>query len=46
MRSAFEVFARDWGQTAAPPAITMIYAAGLLNPDFMVAMDAVAVVPH
>jgi enamine deaminase RidA (YjgF/YER057c/UK114 family) len=46
MRSAFEVFARDWGQTADPPAITMIYVAGLLNPDFLVAMDAVAVVPH
>jgi enamine deaminase RidA (YjgF/YER057c/UK114 family) len=46
MRAAFEVFPREWGHGANPPAITMLYVAGLLNPDFLVAMDAVAVVPE
>jgi hypothetical protein len=45
MRSAFEVFSREWERGDNPPAITMLYVAGLLNPDFLVAMDAVAVVP-
>jgi enamine deaminase RidA (YjgF/YER057c/UK114 family) len=44
MRSAFEVFSREWERGDNPPAITMLYVAGLLNPDFLVAMDAVAVV--
>jgi enamine deaminase RidA (YjgF/YER057c/UK114 family) len=28
-----------------PAAITMAYVAGLANPDFLVEMDAIAVVP-
>jgi len=46
MRSAFGVFPQEWGHEDNPPAITMLYVAGLLNPDFLVAMDAVAVVPE
>jgi enamine deaminase RidA (YjgF/YER057c/UK114 family) len=46
MRSAFGVFPQEWGHGDKPPAITMFYVAGLLNPEFLVAMDAVAVVPE
>jgi enamine deaminase RidA (YjgF/YER057c/UK114 family) len=46
MRSAFGVFPQEWGHGDKPPAITMLYVAGLLNPDFLVAMDALAVVPE
>jgi enamine deaminase RidA (YjgF/YER057c/UK114 family) len=41
----FQVFGRVWGSRPNPPAITVAYVAGLANPDFLVEMDAVAVVP-
>jgi enamine deaminase RidA (YjgF/YER057c/UK114 family) len=43
---AFGVFQTVWGRKPNPPAITVIYVAGLANPDFLVEMDAVAVVPE
>ncbi len=42
---AFQVFGRIWGQRPNPPAITMAFVAGLANPDFLVEIDAIAVVP-
>jgi len=45
LQPAFEVFQQVWGRRPNPPAITMLYVAGLANPDFLVEMDAVAVVP-
>jgi enamine deaminase RidA (YjgF/YER057c/UK114 family) len=41
----FEVFQRVWGRRPNPPTITMLFVAGLANPDFLVEIDAVAVVP-
>jgi len=46
LRPAFEVFQRTWGRRSNPPAITMIFVAGLANPDFLVEMDAIAVLPQ
>jgi enamine deaminase RidA (YjgF/YER057c/UK114 family) len=46
LQPAFEVFQRIWGRRPNPPAITMLYVAGLANPDFLVELDAVAVVPE
>ena len=46
LQPAFEVFQRVWGRRANPPTITMVYVAGLANPDFLAEMDAIAVVPH
>lgn len=46
IQQAFEVFQRVWGRRPNPPAITMMFVAGLANPDFLVEMDAVAVVPQ
>jgi enamine deaminase RidA (YjgF/YER057c/UK114 family) len=45
LQVGFEVFQRFWGQRPNPPAITMAFVAGLAHPDFLLEMDAVAVVP-
>jgi enamine deaminase RidA (YjgF/YER057c/UK114 family) len=45
LQEGFEVFQRVWGRRPNPPAITMAFVAGLANPDFLVEMDAIAVVP-
>ena len=46
LQAGFEVFQRIWGRRPNPPAITMAFVAGLANPDFLVEMDAIAVVPE
>jgi enamine deaminase RidA (YjgF/YER057c/UK114 family) len=43
---AFGVFQRIWGRRPNPPTISVMYVYGLANPDFLVEMDAVAVVPE
>jgi enamine deaminase RidA (YjgF/YER057c/UK114 family) len=45
LEAGFSAFRRAWGDRPNPPAITMAFVAGLANPDFLVEMDAVAVVP-
>lgn len=40
------VFQRVWGNRPNPPAITVLFVTALANPDFLVEMDAVAVVPQ
>jgi enamine deaminase RidA (YjgF/YER057c/UK114 family) len=45
IQPAFEVFQRVWGSPSKPPAITMMFVAALANPDFLVEMDVIAVVP-
>jgi enamine deaminase RidA (YjgF/YER057c/UK114 family) len=42
---AFERWLRLWGGCDAPPAITVVRVAGLAHPDFLVEIDATAVVP-
>jgi enamine deaminase RidA (YjgF/YER057c/UK114 family) len=46
LQAGFEVFQQVWGNRLNPPAITMAFVAGLANPDFLVEMDAIAVVPE
>jgi enamine deaminase RidA (YjgF/YER057c/UK114 family) len=46
IQPAFEAFQRVWGQKPNPPTITMLYVAGLANPDFLIEIDAIAVVPE
>ena len=46
LQAGFEVFQRVWGRRPNPPAIMMAFVAGLANPDFLVEMDAIAVVPE
>ena len=43
---AFGVFQSVWGRRPNPPTITVVYVAGLANPDFLVEMDAIAVLPE
>jgi enamine deaminase RidA (YjgF/YER057c/UK114 family) len=45
LRPAFEVSQQVWGRRPNPPAITVMFVAGLANPDFLVEIDAMAVVP-
>jgi enamine deaminase RidA (YjgF/YER057c/UK114 family) len=46
LRVGFAAFQRFWGNRPNPPAITAVFVAGLAHPDFLVEMDAVAVVPQ
>src|SRR6266487_180488 len=46
IQPAFEVFQRVWDRRPNPPAITVMFVSGLANPDFLVEMDAIAVVPE
>ena len=41
----FEAFQRAWGDRPNPPIVTMSFVAGLAHPDFLVEIEATAVVP-
>jgi enamine deaminase RidA (YjgF/YER057c/UK114 family) len=45
LQAGFESFQHFWGRRPNPPAITMAFVSGLAHPDFLVEMDAIAVVP-
>jgi enamine deaminase RidA (YjgF/YER057c/UK114 family) len=45
LQEGYSAFQRAWVDTPDPPAITAAFVAGLANPDFLVEMDAIAVVP-
>lgn len=42
----FEAFQSAWGDRPNPPIVTAMYVAGLAVPDFLVEIDAIAVVPQ
>lgn len=46
LEPGFEAFQQFWGPRPDPPAITMVFVSGLANPDFLIEMDAIAVVPQ
>ena len=46
IQPGFEVFQRVWGRRPNPPTITGLFVAGLAHPDFLLEMDAIAVVPE
>jgi enamine deaminase RidA (YjgF/YER057c/UK114 family) len=45
LEAGFAVFQSVWGDRPNPPAITTLFVAGLANPDFLVEIDAIAIVP-
>ena len=45
LRAGFEAFQSFWGNRPNPPAITGLFVSGLAHPDFLVEMDAIAVIP-
>ena len=44
-RAGYAAFQRVWGDRPNPPVITAAMVKGLAHPDFLVEMDAIAVVP-
>jgi enamine deaminase RidA (YjgF/YER057c/UK114 family) len=46
LQAAFAAFQNTWPETPNPPAITMVFVSSLAHPDFLVELDAVAVVPQ
>jgi enamine deaminase RidA (YjgF/YER057c/UK114 family) len=46
LQLGFEVFQQFWGRRPNPPTITFAFVSGLANPDFLIEMDAIAVVPQ
>ena len=45
LRAGFGVFQKAWGSRPNPPAISGVFVAGLAHPDFLLEIDAIAVVP-
>jgi enamine deaminase RidA (YjgF/YER057c/UK114 family) len=45
-QAGFEAFQKVWGQRGNPPVISGIFVAALAQPDFLVEIDAIAVVPE
>lgn len=45
LEPAFAVFQRLWGRRPNPPLITLARVSGLANPDFLVELEAIAVLP-
>ena len=45
IEQGYAAFQRVWGNRPNPPLITAAFVSGLANPDFLVEMDAIAVVP-
>ena len=46
LRPAFEASQKIWGGRPNPPSISVMFVAGLANPEFLVEVDAIAVVPE
>jgi enamine deaminase RidA (YjgF/YER057c/UK114 family) len=46
LEAGFAAFQNAWPQTPNPPAITGVFVSALAHPDFLVEMDAVAVMPQ
>lgn len=44
-QARFAAFRKVWGQRPNPPVITGVSVAALAHPDFLVEIDAVAVIP-
>jgi enamine deaminase RidA (YjgF/YER057c/UK114 family) len=45
IRAGYAAFQRVWGDRPNPPVITAAFVKALAHPDFLVEMDAIAVVP-
>jgi enamine deaminase RidA (YjgF/YER057c/UK114 family) len=45
LQAAFGGFQQVWGTRPDPPAISVVFVAGLANPQFLVEVSAVAVIP-
>lgn len=46
LQAGFAAFQQAWGHRPNPPTITAMFVSALANPDFLLEMDAVAVIPQ
>ncbi len=46
LQLAFQAVQRRWGVRPNPPMVTGLFVAGLANPDFLIEVDAIALVPE
>jgi enamine deaminase RidA (YjgF/YER057c/UK114 family) len=46
LQAGFEVWQRVWGRRPNPPTLSVLFVSGLANPDFLVELEAIAVVPQ
>lgn len=46
VQPGLEGFQEVWGQRPNPPAITVLFVAGLGHPEWLVEIDAIAVIPQ
>ena len=44
-QEGFEVFQKKWGDYPKFPTVTVLFVSGLGNPDWLIEIDAVAVIP-
>ncbi|MEO5977205.1 MAG: RidA family protein [Chryseolinea sp.] len=44
LHEGFESFKKSWIQNPKPPVITMVYVNSLSNPDYLIGMEAIAVI--
>lgn len=45
-QEGFQVFQGKWGENENFPTITVLFVAGLGNPDWLVEIDAIAIIPE
>ena len=46
LQPGFEAFQRVWGHRPRPPLVTVLFIAGLANPEFLLEIEAIAVIPE
>jgi enamine deaminase RidA (YjgF/YER057c/UK114 family) len=46
VQEGFEAFQRIWGMPPSPPLISVVYVAALGHPDWLLEMEAIAVIPE
>jgi enamine deaminase RidA (YjgF/YER057c/UK114 family) len=46
LRKGFAVFQKVWANRPNPPAISGLFVSALAHPDFLLEMDAIAVIPQ
>lgn len=45
-QDGFQVFQEKWGNNPNYPVITVLFVAGLGNPDWLIEIDAMAIIPE
>jgi enamine deaminase RidA (YjgF/YER057c/UK114 family) len=46
LQEGFAAFQNIWGDRSNPPAVSVLFVAGLAHPDFLAEIDAIAVIPQ